>query len=143
MIERKPMYHVGTSKIGKLSARGITYPQLRLPPDYSDIIGRIAAVIETEHNGKRAFLIVPSDSTVLKPSVEVLKLQDKNAYLQRLQDLESEIEELKSTLFSNSLEECSKIKNSGPGRIRTGDLRRVKAPQISSALLTRRVLETS
>ncbi|MGZ4906632.1 MAG: hypothetical protein ACXV5T_07865 [Halobacteriota archaeon] len=72
------MQLIGKSKIGKLSAKGIAYPQLRLPPEYSDVIGQVADVIETTHDGKRAFLIVPSDSTVLKPRAEVLKLECEN-----------------------------------------------------------------
>ncbi len=62
------MQFVGKSKIGKLSAEGTPYPQLRLPREYSDIIGQVADVIETEHDGKRAFLIVPNSSMVLKPN---------------------------------------------------------------------------
>jgi len=48
------MHHLGISKIGKLSAKGITYPQLRLPPEHSDVIGQVADIIATEHNSKRA-----------------------------------------------------------------------------------------
>ncbi|MGZ4865189.1 MAG: hypothetical protein ACXV5H_11430 [Halobacteriota archaeon] len=64
------MQHIGTSKIGKLSAKGIIYPQLRLPSEYSDVIGKIADIIETEHGGKRAFLVVPNNSTVLTQAQE-------------------------------------------------------------------------
>jgi hypothetical protein len=72
------MEPVGKSKIGKLSAKGHSYPQLRLPQRYVSTVGEIADVFETEHEGKQAFLIVtergvPKEDTVLKPSEEVLK----------------------------------------------------------------------
>jgi len=72
------MQHIGKSKIGKLSAKGNDYPQLRLPLQYANTVGEIADVFETEHEGKQAFLIVteqsvPKEDTVLKPTEEVLK----------------------------------------------------------------------
>ena len=62
------MQLIGKSKIGKLRAKGITYPQLRLPKSYSQAIGDMASIFETRHEGKQAFLIVtehsmPSDDT--------------------------------------------------------------------------------
>src|ERR1019366_9956587 len=73
------MQHIGKSKIGKLSAKGNEYPQLRLPLEYANAVGEVADVYETEHEGKQAFLIVtehsvPKEDTVLKPSEDVLKL---------------------------------------------------------------------
>lgn len=44
------MQYIGTSKIGKLLAKGIIYPQLRLPSEYFGLVGQVADVIETEHN---------------------------------------------------------------------------------------------
>ena len=72
------MQHIGKSKIGKLSAKGNDYPQLRLPQQYANIVGEVADVFETKHEGKQAFLIVtehsvPKEDTVLKPTDEVLK----------------------------------------------------------------------
>jgi hypothetical protein len=72
------MQYIGKSKIGKLSAKGNDYPQLRLPLQYANIVGEVADVFETEHEGKQAFLIVtehsvPKEDMVLKPSEEVLK----------------------------------------------------------------------
>jgi hypothetical protein len=67
------MQHIGKSKIGKISAKGNDYPQLRLPLQYANTVGEIADVFETEHEGKQAFLIVteqsvPKEDTVLKPT---------------------------------------------------------------------------
>jgi hypothetical protein len=41
------MKFIGKSKIGKLSAKGIEYPQLRLPKSSSQAIGDIANIFET------------------------------------------------------------------------------------------------
>ena len=98
------MEFIGTSKIGMLSAKGFQYPQLRLPKRYSNTIGNIANIYETEHEGKQAFLIVtecnvPTEDTVLKPSEEVLKPQTETTFDRRLSALESQIAELKSLLL--------------------------------------------
>jgi hypothetical protein len=52
------MQLIKTSKIGKVYAKGINYPQLRLPRDYADIIGATAQIFETDYEGNQAFLIV-------------------------------------------------------------------------------------
>ncbi len=73
------MRFVGTSKIGRLSAKkGKIYAQIRLPPHLADTIGEIADVFETERNGKRAFLLVTKQSvldadSVLQPGTKVVK----------------------------------------------------------------------
>ncbi len=69
------MQRVGKSKIGRLRAKNIDYPQLRLPQQYSSTIGDVAGVFETVHEGKQASLIVtehtaPTEDMVLKPSEE-------------------------------------------------------------------------
>ena len=98
------MEPIGKSKIGRLSAKGFIYPQLRLPQQYANIIGEIADVFEIEHQGKQAFPIVTEramlkEDTVLKPSEEVLKPVEKTAAESFLSALESEISDLKSALF--------------------------------------------
>ncbi len=47
---------LGKAKIGKLISTGTAYPQLRLPRQYSQVIGIMADVHETEYDGKQAFL---------------------------------------------------------------------------------------
>jgi hypothetical protein len=111
------MRFVGKSKIGRLSAKeGKIYPQIRLPPHLTDIIGDVADVFETERNGKRAFLLVTKQSvlvndTVLQPSEKVVKLYDETECNRRFEALESQISELKSLLFSIESEAFTKIKN--------------------------------
>src|SRR5271157_3919649 len=57
---------------------GVRYPQLRLPQQCSEISGDTADILETEGEGKRAFLIVtdqvmPNNDNVLKQDADVLK----------------------------------------------------------------------
>ncbi len=115
------MRFVGKSKIGRLSAKkGKIYAQIRLPPQLADTIGDIATIFETEHNGKRAFLLVtksvPNDNTVLQLNEKVVKSEDHNHYDYRLSALESEINELKSLLFSNERSHPHKNETNGLGR---------------------------
>ncbi len=72
------MHHLGKAKIGKLISKGTAYPQLRLPRQYSHVIGDRADVHETAYEGKQAFLVVTekamsSNSAVLNPAKESLK----------------------------------------------------------------------
>jgi hypothetical protein len=106
------MEPIGKSKIGKLSAKGNDYPQLRLPQRYVDTVGEVADVFETEHEGKQAFLIVtehgvPKEDTVLKPSEEVLKPVEETEAESRLSAIESQIAELKSLLLENQKSKSS------------------------------------
>ena len=119
------MQLVSKAKIGRLSAKGIDYPQLRLPSKYSQIVGTTADIFATEHEGKQAFLVVPEHSmskgdTVLKQSEEVLKHVEKtdaNAYLSAL---ESEIGLLKSLLLLNESDSPHENrKQKAEGEIRT------------------------
>ena len=71
--------YIGTSKIGRLSAKkDKIYAQIRLPPQLVGTIGQVADIFETKHNGKRAFLLVTNqsmldDNTVLQFDEKVVK----------------------------------------------------------------------
>src|SRR5665647_81248 len=128
------MHFIGTSKIGRLSAKkGKIYPQIRLPPHLVDTICETTDVFETERNGKRAFLFVTKQNvldsdTVLQPNEKVVKLNDGIDTDQRFKVLESQIKELKSLLLLNESASFHETdKKGGPTEIRTQDLRRVKA----------------
>ena len=128
------MHYVGTSKIGRLSAKkDKIYAQIRLPPQLTDTIGEIAKIFETKHNGKRAFLLVTNqsvldDNTVLQHDEKVVKLYTQNDTESRLSALESKIDKLIELNFQNNEPSDNKSpKNNGLGAIRTPDLRRVKA----------------
>jgi hypothetical protein len=119
------MKFVGKSKIGKLSAKGIEYPQLRLPKSYAQAIGDTANIFETQYEGKQAFLIVTERSVsnnniVLKNNQEVLKPEFESITDDRLSALESEISELKSSLLSNeATHDNESNKEKAEGEIRT------------------------
>ena len=56
-ISGEIMQLIGKSKIGKLSAKGIDYPQLRLPKLHFDAVGKTACIYETDtKEGKRPSL---------------------------------------------------------------------------------------
>jgi len=118
------MQRLGKAKIGRLSAKGIDYPQLRLPRKYAWIAGKTADIYQTEDEGKQAFLIVikqevPKDM-VLKPRDKVLKPGAEPAADARISALEYEISELKRALFSNEANSFDKIRKSkAEGEIRT------------------------
>jgi|APFre7841882630_1041343.scaffolds.fasta_scaffold126521_1 hypothetical protein len=40
------MQYLGKTKIGKLSAKGFIYPQLRLPQQYAEVIGNIGEFLK-------------------------------------------------------------------------------------------------
>ncbi len=77
------MQFIGKSKIGELSAKkDRVYAQIRPPSQLADMIGEIADIFETEHNGRRAFLLVtdqsvPNDSTVLQPDEKSCKTRQR------------------------------------------------------------------
>jgi hypothetical protein len=98
------MQLISKAKIGRLSAKGIVYPQLRLPREYSSIVGETADIFATEHEGKQAFLVVPEysiskEDMVLKPNEEVLKPINSLDIEARLSALESEIDKFRSMFF--------------------------------------------
>jgi len=102
------MQYIGTSKIGRLSAKkDKIYAQIRLHPQLTDTIGEIADIFETKHNGKRAFLLVTNqsvldDNMVLQFDEKVVKLYHENDVESRLTALESNIEDIKQLLFENN-----------------------------------------
>jgi hypothetical protein len=111
------MQLIGKSKVTKLNAKvGIVYPLIRLPRIYADKIGKTADIFETQHGDKRA-LVVTFD-VLAEAGSEVIQLTPKviQPYCQknleaRLCELESQIEKLKSILFSNESEGFTKIEN--------------------------------
>jgi hypothetical protein len=127
------MHFVGKSKIGRLSAyKGKIYPQIRLPPHLVDTIGQVADVFETEHDGKRAFLLVTKlqvlkADNVLQSFYNIETSDDERDTHRRLETLESQIKELMSLLLLNESASFHETdKKGGPDAIRTHDLRRVR-----------------
>jgi hypothetical protein len=88
---------VGKSKVSKLiPKKGVVYPFVRLPQEYEDLVGDTVVIYETEHEGKRAFLLVPSDDPTNPPKVE--HTDSKINIDKRLSSIETDIKEIKKML---------------------------------------------
>jgi hypothetical protein len=134
------MQLIGRSKVTKLNAKaGIVYPLIRLPKFYASEIGKIAEIFEIKHDNKRALIITfdeqaETGSEVIQLTPKVIQPDCQNDLEARLCELESQIAELKSLLHTIENQKApqspffrqSTQKPNGLGRIRTGDLRRVK-----------------
>jgi len=119
------MQLVGKSKVTRLNAKtGITYPLIRLPKAFANEIGSTAKMYEIWKNSSRSLIITFPKSSESK---EVIQLDCKKDFEERLLELESQISELKSLLLLNEGDSFHKTKYNGLGAIRTPDLRRVKA----------------
>ena len=77
---------VGESKVYKLKARAnFVYPAIRLPAEYTDLIGKTAKIYELNSNGGKALLLVFGDS------FEVLKHLANNQLEKRITQLEQQL----------------------------------------------------
>ena len=71
------MRYTGKSKVTKLKAKaGVVYPLIRLPKTYTDEIGKVAEIFETQHHDRRALLVTFNDgaqglSEVMQPDSKV------------------------------------------------------------------------
>ena len=112
------MKRIGETKIEKLTPKPhLTYPLIRLPPEYGEVIGKKAQIFETEYQGNRAFLIVVSE--------EVIKLDIEK----RISELETQVRELK--------EAFSKI---GPMEGDSFDLKNMRRPGFEPGARARQAL---
>ncbi len=110
-------------KIGAHSATSShEYPVIRLPREFKSLVGGTASIYQTEHKGKLAF-IVTVDKSVGKFCANI----GRSPLEGRLSALEKEIDELKSLFLSKESFKHLRTEINGLGRIRTGDLRHVKA----------------
>ncbi|MGA7075354.1 MAG: hypothetical protein WBZ42_02235 [Halobacteriota archaeon] len=110
------MKRVGKSKVTKLKAKAdIVYPLIRLPKTYADEIGQVAEIFEPWRNNKRALFIVFDEAAVppkiIQPSAKAIQLDSSKRIKNRLQELESEIKELYSIIFSNERDSLHENKN--------------------------------
>jgi hypothetical protein len=104
------MKRIFTTKIS-LQSRDPTfsYPIIRLPRDLKEFAGQITDIYEAEINGVRGFFVVPHLANLAKSD-----------------ELNGDSYDIDSSPKFGSIGQ-KKLKNDGLGRIRTGDLRRVKA----------------
>ncbi|MGA2105238.1 MAG: hypothetical protein ABSG06_07580 [Methanoregula sp.] len=88
---------IGRSKIGKVTPKpNITYPFARLPQACTDVIGKDVGIYETEHEGKRAFLLVMGDDTTLPVNLQPSDIKDIE---KRLSALENDVKEIKQKVM--------------------------------------------
>lgn len=118
------MREIGRCKVqGKTPKPGITYPFIRFPQENADLIGKHMRIFAIESNGHRAFVLVEEGGAI--PQVGQLELTG------RIDELEMRIKKLEELgpLFSSDPSGAPPegSDSDGPGRIRTGDLRRVRA----------------
>jgi len=120
------MQFIGKSKISILHSKpGVSYPLIRLPQQYSHLIGETAQLFITNYEGKKGLFILleepESEGKVVKQSLET-------SIESRLTSIESKIDELNNFLLKNNDDNPNELsKNNGLGAIRTPDLRHVKA----------------
>ena len=127
------MKYIGKSKISTLHSKpGVSYPLIRLPQQYKHLIGETAQLFLTNQEGKKGFFIVLEESElkgkVVKQSLETNLESHLSALESSIEALKSKIDKLIELNFQNNeLIEAVSTKKDGLDRIRTGDLRRVKA----------------
>ena len=118
------MKMIGRSKVGKMTPKpNITYPFARLPQECTDVIGQTVGIFETEHEGKRTFMLVLGDDTTI-PS-KVIQPSDTKSLEKRVFELENDIKEIKQSLIEKYQQNDAKIeiserpgRNSNPSRLR-------------------------
>ena len=123
------MRFVGSSKVSKLNPKpNLTYPLLRLPQRYATVIGKTAHIYESWEEGQKAIVLV-FDETENKEKIiqPVIKQNVESDFSDRFAVLEEEMRELRTLIEKEAHLTPNIQKTNGLGRIRTGDLRHVKA----------------
>ena len=125
------MKEIARTTVGRQAASPqCVYPIVRLPKNDGALIGRHVVLYESSHDGARAFLIVLEESAAQPIAQPQCVETSPGAVHTRLSELEKRMGELE--------ERCTDFPHApptigggaypdGPGRIRTGDLRRVRA----------------
>jgi len=135
------MHYIGGSKVGKVNPNPrSSYPLIRLPQQYSGFIGKTAHIFKTEHQDQQALFILlesgePTASNIIQSVYNFIQSETEISVESPLSALESSIEVLDSKIDklielnfqNNELSNNKSLKNGGLDRIRTGDLRCVKA----------------
>jgi hypothetical protein len=114
------MKSIGKSKITKLSPKkNITYPLIRLPQSYTDLIGETAYIFKTEYNGNTLFVL--SLDKDFDGELQVIQPSSNSDLGSRLKSVEKQLSLLQESIS------VEKMNCGGPDEIRTHDPRRVKA----------------
>ncbi len=111
---------LGKSKvITHKSKPEITYSLVRLPKSETAILGEIVHIFKTEYNGKPVYVMSLDEE--FDGELEVIKPLSNTSLESRVLSLEKQL-----SLLQKSISEELEFR-SGPGEVRTPDLRRVKA----------------
>jgi hypothetical protein len=123
------MQYIGTSKISKLNPKpNITYPLIRLPQRYKTIIGKTAHIYELSEEGQKNIVLVFDETETQENVIQpVIKQNAESDFSARIEVLEEEIRDLRTLIEKEAYLTSNIQKTNGLGRIRTGDLRHVKA----------------
>ena len=125
------MKEIARTTVGRQAASPkCVYPIVRLPKNDGALIGRHVVLYESSHDGARAFLIVLEESAaqqVAQPPCVETSLDTVHTRLSELEKRMWELEERYSHIQSATPTIGGGAYPDGPGRIRTGDLRRVRA----------------
>ena len=101
------MKPIGKSKVSRqTSKKNAIYPFVRFPQGYEDLIGNTMTIYETEHEGRRAFLLVPYDETISAP--KVIQPIAKLSIEKRIDGLETKINQVIDLINSNKEQNGSK-----------------------------------
>ena len=109
------MRYVGKSKISEIRPKPNTsYPLLRLPQTFKDFVGGTTQIFETNHDGKKAFLVILDKNGDQSEGIDVQVMQPvmqpeatgtlkytQNGVEARLSALENRIKEIEGFLFQN------------------------------------------
>ena len=120
----KFMRYVGKSKISKIHPKPNTsYPLLRLPQAFNNFVGSATHIFETDHEGKKAFLVVLDKNSkaeqvdsqvmqpVMQPEADVTRQHSENDVENRLSKLETEINAIKDFILRNENTNGEEIRN--------------------------------
>jgi hypothetical protein len=133
-------------KISKLNPKpNLTYPLIRLPQRYATVIGKTAHIYESLEEGQKAIVLVFDETEsndaenkekIIQPVTRpVIKRIVESDFTARIEVLEEEIKDLRTLIEKEAHVTPNIQKTNGLGRIRTGDLRRVKAPYVNRSPL--------
>ncbi len=115
--------YIGTSKISKLTAKpNLTYPLIRLPQRYENVIGKAAHIYESSEEGQKSIILVFDEAEskeienkekVIQP---IIKQNAESDFSARISVLEEETKELRTLIEKESFHDSFIAKKKRPIR---------------------------